>query len=231
MRHDPDNVDARLALGQFLLLGKDDEFNQALAQADAVNAKQPDSWQAWVIKGRAFENLKRLDEAQAAYQKSLELAPKNADLVRTLANFYARKGDRERAEQLYKQLLEMDPSARSYFLFASYLTQDKARDAEAEAAYKKALELAKDDEKPEAFQRLASYYYARERYDEAEATLKQGLDATNKNLDVIYALARFYHSRGAKDKADRIRKGRTSFGCATVASSIIASALSLAPRE
>jgi len=202
VRLDPDNVDARLALGQFLLLGKDEEFNQALAQAEAVIGKQPDSWQAWVIKGRALENLKRLDEAQAAYQKALELQPKNPDLMRTLANFYVRKGDRERAEPLYKQLLEADPSARSYFLYASYLTQDKARDAEAESAYKKALELAKDDEKPEAFQRLASYYYARERYDESEATLKQGLDATNKNLDVIYALARFYHSRGAKDKAD-----------------------------
>ena len=198
----PNNIDARLVLGQFLLLGGDKEASGALEQAEAVIALQADKWEAWLIKGRALETLKRLDDAQAAYQKALELQPQNVDLVRTLANFYVRRGDRAAAEPLFKQSIQMDPSARSYLMIGGFYGLDPKRDAESEAAYRKALEVAKDEEKPDAYQRLASHYYARERYDEAEAVLKEGIEKTGKNLDLIYTLARFYNSRGAKDRAD-----------------------------
>ncbi|HSJ96563.1 MAG TPA: tetratricopeptide repeat protein [Myxococcota bacterium] len=74
-RLDPENIDARLALGQFLLLGGDDEFTQAIEQADAILERQPERWEAFLIRARALENLKRLDEAQKDYEKGLELAP------------------------------------------------------------------------------------------------------------------------------------------------------------
>jgi len=202
VRLDPDNVEARLALAQFLLLGRDEEWGQALEQADAVIAKDPERWEAQVIRARALENLKRLDEAQAAYEKAVELAPENPDVLRTLAAFLARKGDRAAAEPLFRKLVTQDPSAKSWFQLAGFLSQDRKRDAEAEEAYRKGLGAATDKEKPEAYQRVASFFYQRERYDEAEKILKEGLDATDHDLDVIYALARFYHSRGAKDRAD-----------------------------
>ena len=203
IRLDPSNIDARLMLGKLLLIFRDnDAYSEALAQADAVIAQAGDKSEAWVVKGVALESLKRPDEAQAAYQKALELEPKNVERVRTLAAFFVRKGDRVSAEPLYKQGIELEPSARSYLLIGGFLAEDPARAKEAEAAYRKALELAKDEERPDAYQRLASYYYARERYDESEAVLKEGVEKTGKNLDLIYSLARFYHSRGAKDRAD-----------------------------
>lgn len=204
VRLDPDNVDARLALGQFLLLGGDDEFGQALEQADAILERKPDRWEAQIIRARALENLKRLDEAQESYQKAVELAPEDVDVLRTLAAFLARKGDSAAAEPLFRQLLEKDPRARSWFQLGGFLAQDRARDAESEQAFRKGLELATDEEKPDAYQRIASFYYQRERYDEAEKVLQEGVEATGSHLDLIYALARFYHSRGAEDRADQM---------------------------
>jgi tetratricopeptide (TPR) repeat protein len=203
-RLDPDNIDARLALGQFLLLGGDDEYTQAIEQADAILERQPERWEAFLIRARALENLKRLDEAQKDYEKGLELAPENSDVLRTLAGFLTRKGDLAAAEPLFRQLVEQDPSAQSYFQLGAFLTQDRARDAEAEEAYRKGLEVAKDEEKSDAYQRLASFFYQRERYDEAEKILQEGVEATDDDLDLIYALARFYHSRGARDRADQM---------------------------
>ncbi|MDJ0869998.1 MAG: tetratricopeptide repeat protein [Myxococcota bacterium] len=202
VRLDPANNDARLAYGQFLLLGRDEELDQALEQGDAVIASEPDQWEAHILRGRALEGLKRLDEAQQAYERGAELDPENADLVRLLANFHVRKGSRDAAGPLYVKLTEMAPTAPSYFALGSFLAQDRERDSEAEAAYRKALEVATDEERAGAYRRLASFFYARERFDEAESTLQQGIESTEGDLDVIYAMARYYHSRGAPDKAD-----------------------------
>lgn len=204
VRLDPDNQDARLAFAQLLLLGGDDEFSQAIEQADAILEREPGKWEGRVIRARALENLKRLDEAQADYEKAVELAPDNPDVLRTLAGFLARKGDNAAAEPLLRQLVKTDPSAQSWFQLAAFLSQDRARDEEAEAAFREGLALAKDEEKAAAYQRLASFQYQRERYDEAEKTLQEGIAATDRNLDMIYALARFYHSRGARDRADQM---------------------------
>ena len=202
VRLDGTNIDARLALGQFLLLGREDEFKQALTEGEAVIAADPNRWEGYVLRAAARERLKQVDEAEADYKKALELQPDKPDLIRTLAGYYVRKGDRATAEPLYQKLVEIEPSAASQLLYGGFLALDKARDADAESAYKKALEVAKEENKGEVAQRVASYYYARERYDEAEKTLKDGIAARKDDLDLIYALARFYHSRGDQAKAD-----------------------------
>ena len=210
VRLDGSNLDARLALGQFLLFGRTDEFEQALKEADAVIEADPKRWEGHVIHAVALERLKRVDEAEADYKKALELQPENPELVGALASYYVRKGDRDTAEPIFQKLVEMDPSAPSQLLYGGFLASDRTRDADAEAAYKKSLELAKDENRAEVVQRVASYYYGRERYDDAEKTLKDGLEARKDDLDLIYALARFYNSRGDKAKADAMIEQATS---------------------
>lgn len=202
VRLDGANNDARLALGQFLLLGRDEEFQQALEQGEAVIKASPERWEGYVLRGAALERLKRVDEAEADYKKALELQPERADLLRTLAGYYVRKGDRATAEPLYQQLVAKDPSTTMHLLYASFLALDRARDADAEAMYRKALEVAKEEEKADVYQRIASHLFARERYDDAEKTLDEAIAARPGDLDLIYAMARFYHSRGEKAKAD-----------------------------
>ena len=204
VRLDGGNLEARIALAQFLLLGGEEEFNRAIEQAEAVLAREPGRWQAVLIRARAYENLKRFDEAQEDYEHAVELAPDNPDVLRTLAAFLTRKGDLAGAEPLFRKIVEMDPTTRSHFQLAAFLAQDRARDAEAEEQYRKGLEVATDEEKPVAYQRIASFYYQRERYDEAEKVLQEGVAALEDDLDLIYALARFYHSRGARDRADQM---------------------------
>jgi tetratricopeptide (TPR) repeat protein len=51
-RLDPTNVDARLQYAEFLLLGKQEELEEAIKQADEVGAKDPERL-ALLLKGRA----------------------------------------------------------------------------------------------------------------------------------------------------------------------------------
>jgi tetratricopeptide (TPR) repeat protein len=224
VRLDPENLDARLAFAQFLLLGDEDEFHLALEQTGAILEREPEKWEAYLLRARALENLKRLDEARADYEKAVELAPDNVDVLRTLAAFFARTGDQAAAEPLFRQVVELDPSARSWFQLAGFLSLDRDRDAEALAAFQQGLEQAEGDERAAAYQRLASFHYQRERYDEAEKTLQEGIEATDRNIDVIYALARFYHSRGAQDRADQMIEEATQAQPDEVAPLLILSA-------
>lgn len=210
VRLDGGNLDARLALGQFLLLGGEAEFEQAIEQADAVIAGEPARWEAYVLRGAALERLKRTEQAQADYEKALELEPEKPELLRTLAGYHVRRGDREAAEPLYDELVERKPTAGNHLLRAGFLALDRERDADAEAAYAKAFELATDEEKPDVTQRLASFYFARERYDEAEKTLQTAIEQRPEDLDLLYSLARFYHSRGAPEKADAMIQQATA---------------------
>ncbi|MCL4685325.1 tetratricopeptide repeat protein [Myxococcota bacterium] len=224
VRIDPENLDARLAFAQFLLLGSEDEFTQALEQTAAILEREPDKWEAYLLRARALENLKRIDEAQADYEKAVELVPDNADVLRTLAAFLARKGDHAAAESLFRKLVEMDPSAQSWFQLAGFLSLDRDRDAAALAAFRTGLELAEGDALVDAYQRLASFYYQRERYDESEKTLQEGIDASDRNIEMIYALARFYHSRGDPQRADQMIEEATEARPDEVAPLLILSA-------
>lgn len=202
VRLDPGNAEARLALGGFLLFGKSDELERAVEQADAVLAGDADRADAHLLRGRALERLQRLDEAEAAYQRSAQLDPDGPERLHALAGFYVRRGQREQAEPVLRDLAQRDPSFRSLAALATFVGQDAERVVEAERLYRTAIEKATEAERPVAYQLLASYYYGRERYPDAEQALREGLEHTEDPLDLIYALARLYHARGDVAKAD-----------------------------
>ena len=57
VRLDPGNLDARLEYGQLLLFGKESDIENALTQAEAVLAAEPERASAWVLKARALQAL------------------------------------------------------------------------------------------------------------------------------------------------------------------------------
>jgi tetratricopeptide (TPR) repeat protein len=209
VRLDPENHDAKLQYGQFLLFGDDAEREEAVERADEVITADPSRAAAYVLKGRALQALERKEEAREAYEAAVELSPDEGGPLLLLASFHRAEGDAERAESLYRQLVEVEPGFASRAALASFLAQDVARDAETEAAYRAALEGAEPDEKPAAYRALFNFLYARERFDEAEAALQAGIDAIPGNLDLSYAMARFYHVRGRTDEADAMIEAAT----------------------
>ncbi len=209
VRLDPANVEARLALGGFLLLGKKEELEGALEQADAVLARDAENADAYALRGRALERLQRFDKAEQALRSALELEPEEAERLRALAAFYVRRGDGPKAEPLLRRLVEQDPSFRSQAALAGFVARDEERVGEAEQLFQAALGRATEEERPVAYQLLASFLYAQERFDDAERTLQEGLEQTGGNLELRYALARFYHSRGDRKQADAMMEEAT----------------------
>jgi tetratricopeptide (TPR) repeat protein len=204
VRLDPSHQDARLEYAQFLLLGKTEDLEEAVKQADAVLEKDPDSLPALVLKGRALQSLERFEEAEAVYELAMQKKPEEPAPILLLATFHRARGDDAKAEAMFQKLVEVKPGFPAYAAYAGFLSSDRKRDAETEKWFREALEKAEEAEKPSGFAALANFYYSRERWDDAERTLLGGLEATPTDLELVYTLARFYHGRGQTAKADEM---------------------------
>jgi tetratricopeptide (TPR) repeat protein len=203
-RLDPTNVDARLQYAEFLLLGKEEDLEEAIQLAGEVLELAPERVEPFLLRARALQSLGKPEEARADFQKAVEVMPESGVALLMLANFERRQGEREVAEPLFRKLTEVEPGFAAWSALGGFLAADRSRDEEAEATYRKALELAKDEQRSIAVQTLASFYYSRGRFEESERTLREGIEAAGGDLDLIYTLARFHHARGQTDRADQV---------------------------
>jgi tetratricopeptide (TPR) repeat protein len=86
-------------------------YEEALQAFDAARAQMPDSAALEYDRGNTLYRLKRLDEAQKAYQRAAEMAPgqlKAKDLY-NLGNNLAEMGRTDEAIAAYKQALLLEP--------------------------------------------------------------------------------------------------------------------------
>ena len=67
--------------------------------------KEPDVARNWTALGNACYDSGRFDEAIAAYQNSLRLAPGDPDVMTDLGSMYRMKGQPEQAIQCYEQAM------------------------------------------------------------------------------------------------------------------------------
>ena len=203
VRLDPGNLDARLQYGRTLLLGARPELEEAVKQADAVLAADPSRIQALLLKGRALQQLERPQEAIQPLEQAVQDAPQDASALLLLANVYVLRGDRVRAEALFRKLVEVSPIYSSYETLAGFLAV-LGRNDEAEQAYRTAIERAEGKDRPKAHIALADFLVRSGRGADAERVLEQGIEALDDDLDLVYTLARMYQRRGAPALADGV---------------------------
>lgn len=209
VRLDPKNVDARLQYGQFLLLGKKDQFKEAVKDADAILKIDPKRWEAYLLKARALDGLGQKDEAGEALKTATTVAPKQPIPLLLYAEFLRSKGEKAEAEQHFQKLVKISPGFASYAALGSFLASLGDRDADAEAAYRKAVELAKPKDLTRAYAMLSSFLISRNRNADAEALLKSAIVKHPHDIALIYTLARFYHAQGEREKAEQTIQSAT----------------------
>jgi Flp pilus assembly protein TadD len=92
------------------------EFEQAIAEFEAVLEKEPENISALSNLGVVYYNLGRLDEAIAQYQKAIELAPQDADIHSNLAAAYVQQEQLDTALTEYQAAVGLNPNlAEAHF--------------------------------------------------------------------------------------------------------------------
>jgi tetratricopeptide (TPR) repeat protein len=121
--YDPDSPQLPLILCQTLL--KLNQGEKALALVERYLKRQPHGVEGYELLAKVLTALKREDEITPRLEQAAKVDSKNLALQYALADRYLDVGQVERAEALYKQLLQAQPSTQGYAALASSLYKRK----------------------------------------------------------------------------------------------------------
>lgn len=97
----PDNVEAMLEVGRGHI-ARGHAFYGVSALERARDAR-PQDWRAWSLLGTAYEQVRRSQDAQAAWAQALALSPDNPDVLTNMAISAMTRGDTAGAEPLLRR--------------------------------------------------------------------------------------------------------------------------------
>jgi len=116
--------------------------DEALGVLAELTAQAPDDLGAQMSAATAYARLQRLDEAERAYRRAIELTPLQAGGYAALANFFLQTQQKpEEAAKLAAKAVQLEPTAENQFLL-SMTRRTQGDIAGALAAIDAALTLA-----------------------------------------------------------------------------------------
>ncbi len=196
---DPDNLDTKLELAGFNLLGKN--FPEAEKRVDFILAKQPDHIRALYLNtgllGRDSENLNKIT---GIYKRILEIDPAQTNAHFALARIYMDQNQKDLAEEHLSDARKLAPENLNIYraLYGLYLS--KGEPDKAETLLKQLVTDMPD--KSDVLVLLGNHYIARGKTQEAVATLNKAIEIDPATIKPQIVLARFFNAKGAPDKAE-----------------------------
>jgi Flp pilus assembly protein TadD len=97
----PANVEAMLELGR-AHIARGQAF-YGIAALEGARDARPADWQAWSLLGAAYDQVRRPDEARAAWAQALALSPENPAVLSNMAMSAMTRGDAATAEPLLRR--------------------------------------------------------------------------------------------------------------------------------
>jgi Tfp pilus assembly protein PilF len=116
---------ARLLVEESRSLREEDRYPEALANAVEATRLAPGLADAWVIIADCQLHNYQSELAAKAYEKALQLDPRNAAALGGLGQLYLRRGERDKAEQVWLR------GGMDFMLARLYLLQGRFGDAQA----------------------------------------------------------------------------------------------------
>ena len=195
-------VEARLAYGHALLRRKERE--RALSQARQALVASPGHPAVFALLGDVYESLGQFVEAEAAFTSAVTVAgadtSRHASRYRArLASFLARRGQGDRAVDLWRQVLRTIPNAPWLRLELAHTLQARGDRASAFVEYQAASSLDMGDVglQWEIGRALASAGHSRE----AIVAYERALGIWPRDPDIRWELAEVLARSGAPDQA------------------------------
>lgn len=181
LKRDPDAPGVHMLLGEaYDALSRRDE---ALAEFRAAAAGKQFVPMAHFGLGYLLWADRRYDEAATEFRSELEHDAKNAQAMAYLGDVELKKGNREGAEQMLRQAMELQPDVRIAHFDLGVLASDGKHYTAAIDDFKRAVAL--DPQEPDAHYRLAHIFQQLGRKGEAQeqfAIVKQLHKKTRDDL-------------------------------------------------
>ncbi|MBS0236519.1 MAG: tetratricopeptide repeat protein [Proteobacteria bacterium] len=170
-------------------------FNISTSDDSAQSAERFDD-----VANKAYEasQLGHLEAALVLYQKALTLEPDSTAVRYAMATLYHKRGQYDKAEPLYKQVLQQNPSNHKALInYLSLLASTEPNKALQELL---ALEQVNNNFAPVIGQ-IGIVYAKQRRYDQAISYLQRAVALEPTELFYLYNLAVTYDNKGEPKKA------------------------------
>jgi len=202
---DQNNLDARIRLGNYYLLGgrgRADVIAEAERLAKEVLQKDPNNIEGHILMGSVFFAQDQKDKAFTELNHAVELDPKRIESYLSLARFHVVNKEPQKAEELLKKAISVNNnSALAHTEYGKFLAQSN-RTAEAEAELRKAVEVGPTDHNAKLT--LASFYLVNKQLDKAEEAYKALAALEPDKPESQAVLGDFYASVNRLDDSARI---------------------------
>jgi tetratricopeptide (TPR) repeat protein len=204
---DPINLDVRVRLGNYYLMGSKQSpagISEAERLAKDVLQKDGNHIEGHILMGSVLFAQDHKTEAFAELNRAIEIDPRRVESYLSLARFHARTNDFTTAESIYQRAISVNgASALAHYEYGKFLVQLTRPDA-AEAKFQKAVQV--DGNNREARFILASFYLVNRRLDKAEDAYKALAELDKDKPEGRSVLADFYSATGRMDEAIAIYK-------------------------
>ncbi len=169
--------ETQMALAQTYEKGKRwADVGKALDAAEKLSTNDDDKAAVYFMRGALYERMKKYDEAEAEFRKTLKIDPDNAGALNYLGYMLADRGVRlDEAHDMIKHALELDPQNGAYLDSMGWVYFRQGKLNEAEEALVRALDQIGQD--PTVHDHLGDVYLKLGKTKEAiaqwQASLKE----------------------------------------------------------
>jgi len=202
---DPKNRDLKLMLAGELT--DEDKADEGVTLAKSLLNNTADDRVVWVALGQMDVRLRRWKDAEDAFDKADPLTTKKEDRTYLLflrGELAERQKHFEPAEQLFKQVLEIDPANAMTLNYLGYMLADKGvRLPEALKMIRKAIDIEPGN--GAYLDSLGWVYFKMGQYEEAEDNLRQAVQRDQTDPTVHEHMGDLY------EKTGRIRQAATQW--------------------
>ena len=193
---DPKNRDLKLMLAGELT--DQDKADEGIAMAKSLLNNTADDRGVWLALGQMDVRLRRWKDAEDAFNKVEPLTTKKEDKTYLLflrGELAERQKHFEPAEQLFKQVLDLDPANAMTLNYLGYMLADKGiRLPEALKMIRKAVEL--DPGNGAYLDSLGWAYFKMGQYEMAEDNLRQAIQRDQTDPTVHEHMGDLYEKTG-----------------------------------
>ncbi len=204
---DPNNLDVRVRLGNYFLMGGKQSpaaISEAERLAKEVLQKDANHIEGHILMGSVLFAQDHKTEAFAELNRAIEIDPKRVESYLSLARFHALTNDLATADSIYQRAISVNgASAVAHYEYGKFLVQSKRLD-NAESEFQKAVQA--DGNNREARFILASFYLVNRQFGKAEEAYKALAELDKDKPEGRSVLADFYSATGRMDEALAIYK-------------------------
>jgi tetratricopeptide (TPR) repeat protein len=179
MKRDRENVLGRAAMAKILALRQKPQ--DALQEAEAVLAVQPNNEDALMARGEAYLSLSRLKDAKEEFRKLTELRPSAAVYWHRLGQIETQQGDTASGLAHFRKALEIQPETPLSLNNILYLLLRANKFDEAMAEVDKLSKTAAPQDQVHIFR--GRLYVTRKEYGPAEQEFRKALEVNPKNYE------------------------------------------------